>query len=62
MGKIMSYSFKKADDPFFRTSFRVFSSNRFSKENPETNPNSKVTSSIGQRCVSSKKRLTDKQM
>jgi len=60
MGKIMSYSFKKADDPFFRTSFRVFSSNRFSKGIPETKPNSEVTSSIGQCCVSSKKHITDK--
>ena len=60
MGQIMSYSFKKADDPFFRTSFRVFSPNRFNKGSPETKPNSKVTSSIGQRCVSSKKRLTEK--
>jgi len=27
--KIMSYSFKKADDPFFRASFKVFSPNKF---------------------------------
>ena len=29
MGKIMSYSFKKADDTFFRTSFKVFSPNKY---------------------------------
>ena len=29
MGKIMSYSFKKADDPFFRTSFKVFTPSKF---------------------------------
>jgi hypothetical protein len=29
VGKIMSYSFKKADDPFFRTSFKVFTPNKF---------------------------------
>jgi hypothetical protein len=29
MGKIMSYSFKKAYDPFFRASFKVFSPNKF---------------------------------
>ena len=29
MGKIMSYSFKKADDPFFRTPFKVFSPNKY---------------------------------
>ena len=29
MGKIMSYSFKKANDPFFRTSFKVFAPNKY---------------------------------
>jgi len=29
MGKIMSYSFKNADDPFFRTSFKEFTPNKF---------------------------------
>jgi hypothetical protein len=29
MGKIMSYSFKKADDLFFRTPFKVFTPNKF---------------------------------
>ena len=29
MGKIMSYSFKKADDPFFRTPFKVFTPSKF---------------------------------
>ena len=29
MRKIMSYSFKKADDPFFRTSFKVFTPSKF---------------------------------
>ena len=29
MGKIKSYSFKKADDPFFRTSFKVFTPSKF---------------------------------
>lgn len=29
MGKIMSYSFKKADDPFFKTPFKVFTPNKF---------------------------------
>ena len=29
MGKIMSYSFKKADDPFFGTSFKVFTPSKF---------------------------------
>jgi hypothetical protein len=29
MGKIVSESFKKADDPFFKTSFKVFNPNKF---------------------------------
>ena len=29
MGKIMSYSFKKAGDPFFKTSFKVFTPSKF---------------------------------
>ncbi len=59
MGKIISYSFKKADDPFFRTSSQVFDPNRFRQESPKTKRGSKATNSKGQRCVS-KKRLTEK--
>ena len=52
MGKIVSKSFKKADDPFFRTSFKVFSPAKFGQKTPVvTSQSNKNTSSL-QRSVS----------
>ena len=59
MGKIMSYSLKKADDPFFKTSFKVFSPNKFGQSAVRPTPEKHKTADPLQHINSSNNLKTD---
>ena len=59
MGKIMSYSFKNADDPFFRTSFKVFTPNKFGQSALRPAPEKRKTADPLRHSVSSNNLKTD---
>ena len=59
MGKIKSYSFKKADGPFFRTSFKVFSPNKLGQSALRPTPEKYKTADPLQHSVSSNNLKTD---
>ena len=59
MGKIMSYSFKKADDPFFRTSFKMFTPKKFGQSALRPAPEKNKTADPLRHSVSSNNLKTD---
>ena len=59
MGKIMSYSFKKADDPFFKTSFKVFTPSKFGQSAVRPAPEKHKTADPLRHSVSSNNLKTD---
>ena len=60
IARTFSYSFKKADDPFFRTSFKVFTPSKFGQSALKPAPEKHKTADPLQHSGSSNNLETDK--